>query len=84
MVVFKQGEIEIVFYSFKSFETLGFFFSQHFAESFKAFGFLFSSITLFIIMASTFDVQSIEKLNGNNFYTWKMNLMEFFLHEKEF
>jgi hypothetical protein len=26
MVVFKQGEIEIVFYSFKSFETLGVFF----------------------------------------------------------
>jgi hypothetical protein len=28
------------------------------------------------------NVQSIEKLNGNNFRTWKMK-MEFFLHEKE-
>jgi len=33
-------------------------------------------------MTFTFDVQSIEKLNGNNFHTWKMK-MEFFLHEKD-
>ncbi len=32
-------------------------------------------------MTSTFDAQSIEKLNGNNFHTWKMK-MEFLLHEK--
>jgi hypothetical protein len=32
-------------------------------------------------MEYTFDAQSIEKLNGNNFHTWKMK-MEFFLHEK--
>jgi hypothetical protein len=31
-------------------------------------------------MAFIFYVQSIEKLNGNNFYTWKMK-MEFLLHQ---
>jgi hypothetical protein len=33
-------------------------------------------------MVSTFNVQNIEKLNGNNLHTWKMK-MEFFLHEKD-
>jgi hypothetical protein len=33
-------------------------------------------------MASTFNVQNIEILNGNNFYSWKMK-MEFLLHEKD-
>jgi hypothetical protein len=28
------------------------------------------------------NAQIIEKLNGNNFHTWKMK-MEFFLHDKE-
>ncbi len=43
--------------------------------------YLFSSIVLLTIMASTFDAQSIKKLNGNNFHTWKMK-MKFLLHEK--
>jgi hypothetical protein len=33
-------------------------------------------------MAFIFYVQSIEKLNGNNFHTWKMK-MEFLLHQKK-
>jgi hypothetical protein len=33
-------------------------------------------------MASTFDAQSIEKLYGNNFHTWKMK-MEVLMHEKD-
>lgn len=37
------------------------------------------NIVLVTIIACSFDVQSIEKLNGN---TWKMK-MEFFLHEKD-
>lgn len=40
------------------------------------------NIVLVAIIACSFDVQSIEKLNGNNFRTWKMK-MEFFLHEKD-
>jgi hypothetical protein len=33
-------------------------------------------------MASIFEARSIEKLNDNNFHTWKMK-MEFLLHEKD-
>jgi len=43
---------------------------------------LFFAIVLFIIIASIFYAQSIEKLNGNKFHTWKMK-MEFFLHEMD-
>jgi hypothetical protein len=43
---------------------------------------LFFDIVLLTIMASTFDVWCIEKLNENSFHMWKMN-MEFFLHEKD-
>ncbi len=50
---------------------------------FKSFECLFFGIVLFIIVASTFDVQSIEKRNENSFHTWKMNI-EFLLHEKSF
>jgi uncharacterized protein YehS (DUF1456 family) len=39
-------------------------------------------IVLITIIACSFDVQSIEKLNGNNFHTWKMKI-QFFLHEKD-
>jgi hypothetical protein len=43
---------------------------------------LFSSIVLLTIIASTSKAQSIEKLDDNNFHTWKMK-MEFCLHEKD-
>jgi hypothetical protein len=33
-------------------------------------------------MTSTSNAQNIEKLNGNNFHTWKRKI-EFFLHEKD-
>ncbi len=70
----------------ESFETLGvcvcvcFFFSSFLLKVLKLLIFLFSGIVQFTIMASTFDARSIEKVNGNNFHTWKMK-MEFFLHE---
>jgi len=56
-------------------------FFEHFAKSCKALGILFFGIIVFIIMAFIFYVQSIEKLNANNFHTWKMK-MEFLLHQK--
>jgi hypothetical protein len=60
---------------------VGVFFSSHFVESFKVLSVLFFGIVVLKIMASIFNVQSIEILNGNNLHTWKMK-MEFFMHEK--
>jgi hypothetical protein len=66
-----------------NFETLGvFLFFIFFVESFKVLSVLFLGIVLLIVMAFPFDVQSVEKLNANNFHTWKMK-MDFFLHEKD-
>jgi hypothetical protein len=39
------------------------------------------SIVQVTIIACSFDFQSIEKLNGNNFHTWKMTMEK--LHEKD-
>ncbi len=53
--------------------------------SFKSFEILnvwFSKIVLITIMAFTFNVLIIEKLNGNTFHSWKMR-MKFFLHEND-
>ncbi len=44
--------------------------------------FVFFGIVLLTIMVSTFDVQSIKKLNENSFHTWKTNI-EFLLHEND-
>jgi hypothetical protein len=83
-VAFEEGEIEIVFFPILgSFESLGvFLFFLFLVENLKVLSVLFLGIILLTIMTFTFDVQSIEKLNGNNFHTWKMK-MEFFLHEKD-
>jgi hypothetical protein len=43
---------------------------------------LFSSIVLLAIITSTSNAQCIEKLDDNNFHTWKMKT-EFPLHEKD-
>ncbi len=58
------------------------FFLKHFDKSFKILSVLFFGIVLFIIIASIFYAQSIEKLNRNKFHTWKMK-MEFLLHEMD-
>jgi hypothetical protein len=43
---------------------------------------LFFSIVLLAIIASTSNAQCIEKLDDNNFHTWKMKT-KFPLHEKD-
>lgn len=42
--------------------------------------FIFSIVPV-ITMATSFDVQCVEKLNDNNIHAWRMK-MEFFMHEK--